>query len=462
VTSLSEIKREVLKRVKPTREEEQRVWRVVNRVDEKAEEAARELGVEALIEVEGSIAKGTWIRGDKDLDVFIILPREMGRESLKTVGLEIARRAAGEKWLESYAEHPYIEAEIEGFKVDIVPCLRVEKAEEKATAVDRTPFHTRYVKEHLTEEQKDEVRVLKQFLKGIGAYGAEIKVGGFSGYLCELLVIKYGSFERLVEEVADWKPPVVIDIEGHYDSPRKAVQVFEAPLIVVDPVDRRRNVAAALTEEKLCTCIAASRRLLEKPSLNFCWPPPREIPFQELIKMVEDWGSHLAALRTGCPRVASEVLWGQLKKSLRGIEKLLETYGFAVLDARAWSNEREEVVFLFELEKVLLPRGRVARGPPIYKREEEKRFHESSRRRILAGPWIADGRWRVFEERSYVDARRLLEEKVFSASLGELIREELQKRREVLIDAELEKLYREVEEFREELADFVVKKPRWL
>ena len=31
-------------------------------------------------------------------------------------------------------------------------------------------------------------------MQGIGVYGAEIKVGGFSGYLCELLVMKYGGF----------------------------------------------------------------------------------------------------------------------------------------------------------------------------------------------------------------------------------------------------------------------------
>ncbi len=462
MTNLSEVKQEVLRRVKPTREEEELVWRVVNRVVERAEKAAHELGVEAVVEVEGSIAKGTWIKGDRDLDVFIILPKEMGREAVKTVGLEIARRAAGEKWLESYAEHPYIEAEIDGFKVDIVPCLKVERGEEKATAVDRTPFHTRYVREHLAEEQKDEVRVLKQFLKGIGTYGAEIKVGGFSGYLCELLIIEHGSFEELIEAAADWRPPVVIDVEKHYDSPRKAVQVFEAPLIVVDPVDRRRNVAAALTEEKLCTFIAASRRLLERPSLSFFWPPPRAISFEKLIEMVEKRGSHLVALRTGCPKVASEVLWGQLKKSLRGIERLLETHDFSVLDAEVWSDEKEAVVFLFELERAILPRGRIARGPPIRKKEEEKRFLESSRRRILAGPWITDGRWQVFEERKYVDARRLLEEEVLSASLGEMIREQLQRGREVLLDVELEKLYRDFEGIREVLADFVVKKPRWL
>jgi tRNA nucleotidyltransferase (CCA-adding enzyme) len=47
-----------------------------------------------------------------------------------------------------------------------------------------------------------EVRLLKKFMKGTGVYGAEIKIGGFSGYLCELLILKYRSFAQTIEAFA--------------------------------------------------------------------------------------------------------------------------------------------------------------------------------------------------------------------------------------------------------------------
>jgi tRNA adenylyltransferase (EC 2.7.7.25) len=51
---------------------------------------------------------------------------------------------------------------------------------------------------NLHREQKDEVRLLKKFMKGIGVYGAEIKVKGFSGYVAELLVYFYDSFRNVL------------------------------------------------------------------------------------------------------------------------------------------------------------------------------------------------------------------------------------------------------------------------
>jgi tRNA nucleotidyltransferase (CCA-adding enzyme) len=61
------------------------------------------------------------------------------------------------------------------------------------SATDRTPF-IHYVKKRLGKTLQDDVRLLKKFMQGIKVYGAEIKTGGFSGYLCELLILHYGSF----------------------------------------------------------------------------------------------------------------------------------------------------------------------------------------------------------------------------------------------------------------------------
>jgi tRNA nucleotidyltransferase (CCA-adding enzyme) len=60
-------------------------------------------------------------------------------------------------------------------------------------------------------------------MAGIGVYGAEIKVGGFSGYLCELLILHHNSFLDTVKAFARYKHRTVIDIEGYYEQRRKDV-----------------------------------------------------------------------------------------------------------------------------------------------------------------------------------------------------------------------------------------------
>ena len=59
-----------------------------------------------------------------------------------------------------------------------------------------------------------DVLLLKQFLKGVGVYGSELKVGGLSGYLSELLVIRYGSFPKVLRAAKSWRPGEFIDLEG--------------------------------------------------------------------------------------------------------------------------------------------------------------------------------------------------------------------------------------------------------
>ncbi len=105
---------------------------------------------------------------------------------------------------------------IEGFDVDFVPCYTIKNAEELKSAVDRTILHTEYVKKNLKPEQRNEVLLLKKFMESIHTYGAEFKVGGFSGYLCELLIINYGTFIEVLEAASEkWRPKTVIDIEKY-------------------------------------------------------------------------------------------------------------------------------------------------------------------------------------------------------------------------------------------------------
>ena len=234
--SLEAVLEPVRDRVVPDEAERAALESVVAELTDRAEAAIEELPVEADTRLVGSTARGTWLAGDRDVDLFVQFPPDLPQEDLERYGLTVGHEVlpAGH---EEFAEHPYVKGEFRGFDVDCVPCYAVESAADIRSAVDRTPFHTAYLEGRI-EPLAGDVRLTKAFLDGVGAYGSDLRTRGFSGYLTELLVLEYGGFQPLLEAAADWSPPVRLDPESHAEAS------FEDPLVVVDPTDPERNVAA--------------------------------------------------------------------------------------------------------------------------------------------------------------------------------------------------------------------------
>jgi tRNA nucleotidyltransferase (CCA-adding enzyme) len=467
---LEEVCAEVLKRVNPSESERKKVQALAKKLTEKIEKTAKKKRVEAEVRVEGSVAKNTWLRDCPEIDVFMRVPTSVPREAFGTVCLEIAKEATeGYRQIERFAEHPYLEAVTDdNVWVNIVPCYRVKRGE-WISATDRTPFHTDYVKPLLDEKKGGEVRLLKRFMKGVGVYGAEIKVGGFSGYLCELLVLNYGSFIKVLKAAADWKEKIVIDYEGHYERKDDAKKLFEEPFVMVDPVDKRRNVAAAVRKERLDEFIAASRALLKTPDLKFFYPPHIEaLEPTELVNRINARGSAIVFISfEACPAVP-DVLWGQLYKSQRALRKLIRQHDFTVLRDTVWSNEKNLNTFIFEVENRFLPNMKRHLGPPLRKKEECEKFlrKHAGAESTVSGPRIEGGRWVVDVQRNYTDVVKLLNEKLGNSGAGvglaELVFKAVADSLEVSVNDEALKLYSASPEFAKYLTEYLEGKPRWL
>ena len=410
---LNIILHKVLKKIKPSTEERAKVMLLVKRVLDEIKRVAEDNNVPCTIEVVGSIAKDTWLSGDRDIDVFILFDPSFSIETIKSLGVFIAREAVtrlGGRVFERYAQHPYIEALINDFRVDIVPAFKVPSVKDMKTPVDRTPFHTRYVNSRLDSRMRDEVRLLKQFLKGIGAYGAEVKVGGFSGYLAELLVIYYGSFLRVLYSAREWKPfNTFIYIERPADLPSIQKLFKGHPLVVLDPVDPKRNAAAALTLDKLSEFISASKLFLEHPSESFFFPRRPTYTKEDLEEALATRNSHLLAIHVKCKFTSPDILWSQVYKSLGGLETLLKVHGFKVISKKAWSDEVENVVLLYELVTLKLPSVERHLGPPVPSDREEEFLKKYVGSEItISGPFIEKGRWVVYRKRRYTNAIDLI------------------------------------------------------
>jgi tRNA nucleotidyltransferase (CCA-adding enzyme) len=455
----------ILAEIVPDAGERERVGDFCLRMERELTEWVRGAGFRAAAEVHGSVARGTWLAGEGDFDVFIVLDEGYGREVLPDV-LEAVKGYVGEGWVEAYAEHPYVIAEVDGFGVEFVPCFRVDPREGLVSATDRTPLHTEFVGGRLTPEMRDEVRLLKRFMKGVGVYGAEVRVGGFSGYLCELLVIHLGSFEGVLERAAVWGRREVLDLLGGSD-PEVLRKRFGEALIVPDPVDPGRNVASAVSETSFWTLTAAAQAFLEKPRRVFFFPDDAPVEVPRLLEGIRDRDSGLlfVVVEDGDVEVP-DVLWGQLYKSGRAISGFLDKSGFRVMRSTVWSDEECRHVFVFELEEAVLP-GVVRRmGPPVGMEESGRRFVEAhlGAEDTVSGPWIEGRRWWVEVRRQEPEARRLLESALgdggreigVSRGIGERMRRGLG----VLLGDEIEE-YLDAE-FAVFLDGFLRGRPGWL
>jgi len=461
----------VLGKVTPSPKEEEHILRLAEELRRKVQTATEEANVEAEVRVEGSVAKNTWLSKEPEIDIFMRLPTTMPRESFGTTILRIARKAMkGHEQIERFAEHPYLEALVDSVRVNIVPCYKMEKGEWKS-ATDRTPFHTDYVKPLLNKEACAQIRLLKKFMKGIGVYGAEIKVGGFSGYLCELLTLNYGSFEKVLKSFGQWKDKKIIDYENHYRGRENEIEkIFEEPLVIVDPIDKGRNVAAAVRKERLDEFIVASRAFLKKPDLEFFFPSDKKaMTSEQLAQTLKSRGSALMFLKLGKLKAVPDILWGQLYRSQRNLRTMLKQNDFNVIRDSVWSDEENFSVIIFELERQILSPFKKHLGPPIEKNIECERFLRKHLGAVqtVSGPRIEGGRWVVETKRKYIDAVKLVSEKLRgkgrqSLSLPDLVAKSVREDFEVMVNEECVNLYSSIPEFARFLTEFLDGKPRWL
>jgi len=464
------ITRRVLEKITPTQEDRAKVDAVTRELELKVSLACKQAGVSAIVRVEGSVAKDTWLRENPDIDIFMRLPMSIPRKNLGDVALKIAKNAAGSyPQIERFAEHPYLQLIVDDYRVDIVPCYDAKPGEWQS-ATDRTPYHTDYINQRLNSSLRAEVRLLKRFMKGTGVYGAEIKVGGFSGYLCELLVMKYGSFIETVQAFARYSKRVVIDIESHYAERQSELSVlFPEPLVIVDPVDMGRNVASAVQPEKLYNFVGAARAFLKKPDEAFFYPPePEALPVASLRSQLESRGSSIVFLVVEQASAVPDVLWGQLYRTKRSLHKLLELSDYKILRYTVWSNEKNLSIFIFELESQVLPANRKHLGPPLERETESEKFLSkyAGNPQVISGPYIEDGRWIVEVPRKTTDAVTLLRERLAdggkNAGVADLIAKSIRKNLKVLVNAEISEIYGENGDFAEFLTVFLEGKPFWL
>ncbi|HLC20225.1 MAG TPA: hypothetical protein VJK72_04860, partial [Candidatus Nanoarchaeia archaeon] len=253
------------------------------------------------------------------------------------------------------------------FVFEVVPIRAIKKAEDAANITDVSPLHAAWVKKKSTEKICDDIRLAKAFCKAQRMYGAESYISGFSGYVLEILIIHYGSFEKFLKAAAGWREGTIIDYSHWYKNAQDVLlsinkAKLQSPLIVVDPVDKTRNAAAALGIEKWLLLKKKSAQFLRKPSARFFTKTKMTIDM--LKKKTGVW------IEFSSPKGQHDKVGAQIVKTFEHVKKNL--LGFGMIAAN-WEWD-DKVVFWFVVKTKKRPSSVLRKGPPLEMKEHVQQF----------------------------------------------------------------------------------------
>lgn len=361
-----------------------------------------EFGVETHFA--GSASRQTCMKDDRDIDLFVLFPAEIDREKLEDRGLEIGKKTFEEfdgEYEVEYAEHPYTKGQIEGYEVEIVPCYDVDPGDIKS-AVDRTPHHSRWVQENMEDEQRKDVVVLKKFLSVAGLYGSSLKIEGFSGYLCEILIAHYGGFRELIKEATEWDEEQVIDIENHHDElPEELENKFEdESLVVIDPVDEERNVSSVMSRENYSKFIYLCWKFNQEPGMDFFREEERTYTEFEIKQEINERGD-LLVIEFESPEEVEDVIYPQMRKAIRRIESVIEKHDFRIYEKGFHVGDMTRIFFELDRE---LPEVEEKQGPKVFHGTDHMEQFTSKYENV----YVNKDKLVAKTEREYTDAKELI------------------------------------------------------
>ena len=406
---------EVLQEVIPTQHEIQVIDNIVEELKQHLKVRAIELGIKyTSMEPQGSTGiKQTQLRDDFDVDFFIGLDitqfeekfKELSKSKLKQESKQyflhlcnewIIRSLKNTKFQEPslfYAEHPYVRAiyvsDGNEVHVDIVMYLDLDleyiKERGPITSVDRSPWHGLFIRDNLTVNQKNDVRLLKQFFKACHCYGDKSALGrmGFIGYSAELLIYYYKSLESLFLDFNNLPNNYLDFYKRSKNQLRKIMHMREDPLIIIDPIDKNRNVASAISLRAYKYCNHIISQFIQNPKVEyFQISPLKELNIDEshplhakafIIELVNNNADvHYTINRDKLYSLAESI------KSLGEKEVSHEKRFGSIVFELYFEDSTQEYNLAFYCEQPLISKTFLRKGPPIKDKRHVERFKEKN------------------------------------------------------------------------------------
>lgn len=377
----------VLSKIKPNSKESKELISSVEKVLTKINKNLTKISAQAI--VGGSTAKNTWLSNNGEVDVFVQFDYVKHKnksnelsEKLQDVLEKTFQNESESKKIKIDRVHgsrDYFQIKLNKITFEFIPILKIKDASQAINITDVSPLHAEWVNKKATEV-KDEIRLAKMFCKANKLYGAESYLSAFSGYVLEILVANYGSFDRLLQESIKWKDKTVFDVENYHKTKHMVMfnlnnSKLHSPLIIVDPVDKNRNAAAALSKEKFNQFKKVAKQFLESPNINYF--EIENLRYNELEKIADEKRSYLSYFELESVDAKRDVAGAKLLKIYNYVKKKLSNYNVLCSD---WDwKQGEKAKFYFITKKRKVSNYEIRKGPPSNFKEHVKQFKKTNK-----------------------------------------------------------------------------------
>ena len=191
------------------------------------------------------------------------------------------------------------------------------------------------------------------------------------------------------------------------DSPRK----FETPIVIIDPIDRNRNLGAAISIQNVTNFILIARNFLKKNSISY---------FKEKSgnKISAELAKNVLIINFKYKKRSDDIIYGQIKRAVSSIESQMVKEGFNVLRSDVVAYDENKADLLFLLESLTISKNRIRTGPDVFSSDFSSKFiHINSKKSKLM--WTdKDGKLQSIQTRRYEDAKSYLKD-LINNRLGE-------------------------------------------
>ncbi len=387
--------KQVLEKVKPSKEDEkdiaEKISNFISRIKVK----------DAKIILGGSGAKETWLKTAKDADIFIQFNYDNFKDKSEQLSdiLEKQLKKSFKKLDRLHGSRDYFQVKEKGFTFEMIPIMEIKKSESALNITDVSPLHADFVIKQIKKNKglADEIRLMKQFCKANNIYGAESYINGFSGYMCELLVIYYGNFIKLMKAASRWKEKEIIDIKKFYKGKNVMFEMNKSkiysPIILIDPVQADRNAAAALSLEKYDIFRKKAKEFIKKPSVKI---------FEEEDLNIDKLKKDFIIIEFGSLKGKEDVVGAKILKAFNHIKTRLAKEGFEI-KKQGWIWDKDQKGYMYLNIPKDVDKIKILRGPSSSIKEHAEHFKKKHKTTFIKkGTLYAKDKRKITKSRDYI------------------------------------------------------------
>ena len=424
------IREQVLAKITPSQEEIEVQARIINQLRKALQEKAESIEyVYSFIEPEGSTGKKqTQLRGAADIDLFVALrpedyPQIFNEEQRvnNQVISDLMNNLVSD-WFEpavgdlegtdiqrAFSQHPFLSLKIERIDIDILGCFDIDAqtlAENgPITAVDRTVHHTSYVIDRMTDKKREDVRILKSFVRACHAYGDTCAVGrmGLTGVTLEIIAIVEPDLDSAVKTLRNLETNPIDPLNRRLAVLKKIPAFRDDHIFLIDPTDHSRNMASSFTPRSYSWVQYKIDRLWEnlksgdsKKIIDSLIESP--VPSDSLP---ESLGNHIVVCEFQSDgKVHYTILRDKLHRLMRKIisDMKIERTGesrFGEILAEVYFEDTRYALGML-VENPIISKTFDRKGPPISLKEPAERFRNAHAETFESGGFLY-----VSEEREW-------------------------------------------------------------